>query len=71
MTTELAHIDRTNPPLIMTSQEAAYVLGVTTESLLRWRKDGIGPRYCKPSPRVLRYLRDDLLAWNKESQQCT
>ena len=46
---------RAIPPKAMNPVEAAQFLGVTTETLFRWRKDGIGPRYSQPTPRFLRY----------------
>lgn len=56
-----ALIERTNPPELMTSREAAQFLGVSYETVFRWRKDGEGPKYSQPTPRVVRYLRSDLL----------
>lgn len=61
-----ADLFRSNPPLIMTSAEAATFLGVSDETMLRWRKDGFGPSYSQPNCRVVRYLRKDVLAWLKE-----
>ena len=59
---------RSHPPEVMTPAEAAEYVGVTTETLFRWRKDAIGPKYSQPNPRIVRYLRDDLLAFLKEHQ---
>ena len=59
---------RSNPPQIMTSREAAQFLSVTDETMFRWRKDGVGPSYSQPNPRVVRYLHGDLVAWMKEHQ---
>ena len=47
---------------------AADFLGVTTETLLRWRKDAWGPKYSQPTPRMVRYLREDLITFLKEHQ---
>ncbi|PIE13495.1 MAG: hypothetical protein CSA68_11605 [Rhodobacterales bacterium] len=63
-----ADLIRSNPPLIMTSQEAATFLGVSDETMLRWRKDGFGPSYSQPNCRVVRYLRDDVVAWLEENR---
>ncbi len=63
-----ADLFRANPPIAMNPVEAAQFLGVTTETLFRWRKDGIGPRYSQPTPKFLRYLHDDLVAWMREHQ---
>ncbi len=61
-----AVIVRANPPEVMTPQEAAAFLGVTDETLFRWRKDGFGPAYSQPNSRIVRYLRDDLISWLEE-----
>ena len=53
---------------VMTPQEAADFLRVKVDTLLRWRKDGVGPRYSQPNCRIVRYTREDLLAWLKEQQ---
>ena len=53
-------------PEIMTPQQAADFLGVTTETLFRLRKEGSGPRFSRPSQRILRYLRTNLISWLKE-----
>ena len=59
---------RSNPPQIMTSREAAQFLSVTDETMLRWRKDGVGPSYSQPNSRIVRYLHNDLVSWMKEHQ---
>ncbi|MFL4471559.1 helix-turn-helix transcriptional regulator [Tateyamaria armeniaca] len=52
----------------MTPKEAATLIGVTDETLFRWRKDGCGPPYSQPSRAIVRYVRDDLIAWMREQQ---
>jgi len=59
---------RANPPLIMTSSEVADMLKVSDETMLRWRKDGVGPKFSQPNCRIVRYLRDDVVAWMEENQ---
>lgn len=59
---------RSNPPAILTSVETATLLNVSDETMLRWRKDGFGPPYSQPNCRVVRYLRDDLVAWLEENK---
>ena len=59
---------RCHPPEIMTPPEAAEYIGVTVETMFRWRKDAIGPKYSQPCSRIVRYLRDDLVSWMKEHQ---
>lgn len=61
-------IIRSQPPEVMTSREAAKYLSVTDETLLRWRKDCVGPPYSQPNCRIVRYLHADLVAWMKEHQ---
>lgn len=61
-----AEIARAHPPEVMTTDEAATFLSVTTETLFRWRKDAFGPKYSQPTRSVVRYLRDDLVAWMQE-----
>jgi len=43
--------------------EAAFVLGLSTTTLSRLRMTGSGPSFLRPSARVVRYHRADLLAW--------
>lgn len=54
---------RANAPEVMTPGEAAAFLEVTTETLYRWRKDNWGPPYSQVNPRIVRYLRSDLVAF--------
>ena len=61
-----AEIMRAHPPEVMTPAQAADMIGVTAETLFRWRKDACGPRYSQPNPRIVRYLRDDVVAFLKE-----
>ncbi len=63
-----ALVVRTNTPEVLTPREAADFLSVTDETLFRWRKDGVGPKYSQPNSRIVRYLRDDLISWMKEYQ---
>lgn len=59
---------RSHPPQVMTPREAAKFLSVTDETLLRWRKDCVGPTYSQPNSRIVRYLHEDLIAFVKEHQ---
>jgi hypothetical protein len=61
-------IARNMAPEVMTTEQAADFLHVTTETLFRWRKDASGPPYSQPSRSVVRYLKDDLIAWMREHQ---
>jgi predicted DNA-binding transcriptional regulator AlpA len=61
-------LTRSHPPEVMTTEEAAAFLGMTAETLFRWRKDATGPKYSRINDRVIRYLKDDLLSWMRENQ---
>ncbi|MCB9892723.1 MAG: helix-turn-helix domain-containing protein [Planctomycetes bacterium] len=60
---------RTNIPDLLTSAEAATIIGVSNETMFRWRKDGQGPAYVQPTPRVVRYRREDVLAFIEQGAQ--
>lgn len=49
-------------PILTTAQVATW-LGVNPSTVRRWRLDGTGPTYIRPSPRVIRYRRSDVEAW--------
>jgi predicted DNA-binding transcriptional regulator AlpA len=59
-------IIRSHMPEIMKPAEAAEALGITVDTLFSWRKDGNGPKYVQPTPRIVRYTRTDVLAWMQE-----
>jgi hypothetical protein len=63
-----AVVERANPPDVMTTEECAVFLNVTTETLFSWRKRGEGPRFSKPTERMVRYLRTDVVAWLEENR---
>lgn len=45
---------------IVNDKHAANVLGVTTATLRRWRKNGIGPKWLKMGGHMIRYTTEDL-----------
>lgn len=47
-------------------EEAADYLGVTSQTLAQMAHRGTGPRYSKPSGRLVRYHVDDLDAWLRD-----
>jgi len=47
----------------VTEVEAAAFLAVKVSTLQAWRVRGGGPRFVRPSRRLIRYTRRDLLAW--------
>ena len=48
---------------LLTAADAARLLGVTTQTLYRWRAAGEGPIYTQYPGGSVRYLRIDLLTW--------
>ena len=57
----------------LTPAEAAGYLGLSTQTLARWRVAGDGPPFRSPAdaPRVVRYLRADLDTWLGEHRRST
>lgn len=53
---------------IMTPAQCAEFLGVSKETLFNWRKRGGGPKWTQPTPRLVRYMRADVLAWLAEAR---
>jgi hypothetical protein len=55
------------PPLhvgdLLTTAQAAAVLGVATQYLVRLRREGVGPTYSQLSPRKVLNAAADLRAW--------
>ena len=47
----------------LTDQQLADMLDVTTRTTLRWRREGVGPRYVRAGLRRILYSRADVLAW--------
>lgn len=48
---------------MLTTKEAASVLGLTEKTLVNWRGRGGGPRWIKVGLRAVRYRRDDVTAF--------
>ena len=51
------------PGDLLSTSEAAAVLGLRPSTLDQWRWQGIGPNHIRISPRRIRYLRSDLDEW--------
>lgn len=71
MTTDLiaelrSAIEAQQYPQIMTPAQAAQFLGVSDCYLLDLRKRKSGPAYSQPASKIVRYMRDDLVAWMNE-----
>ncbi len=52
---------------LLTPEQAAEHLGISLEDLQRHHANGTGPHYLEPSARTIRYLVDDLDAWNPQA----
>lgn len=63
-----AAIDTQRQPQIMTPMQAAEFLGVSEHYLLDHRKRGTGPAYTQPAAKIVRYQRDDIIAWLDEGK---
>lgn len=48
---------------LLTTEEAAALLGMGASTLRAWRAEGLGPRFYRVGPRLKRYRRADVLAW--------
>ncbi len=47
----------------LTDQQLSDMLGITTRTTLRWRRDGNGPPFVRAGLRRVLYRRADVLAW--------
>lgn len=54
---------KSDPDAILTSAQAAEILGFTEKTLTKWRLQGNGPKYAKVNNKWVRYRRCDLDAW--------
>lgn len=48
---------------LLTTPEVAKWLSISAATLEIWRFKGLGPRFVRPSPTLVRYRRGDVLAW--------
>ncbi len=48
---------------VLNEDELAAMLGVKRSTLQRWRVDGKGPSYSKPSAGSILYREEDVAAW--------
>ena len=53
---------------VLTTKEAAAMIGVDGRTLDNWRSLGRGPAYIKPSKRLIRYLYDDVMAYRESKR---
>lgn len=63
-----AAIEAQSFPEIMTPAQAADFLGVSQDFLREHRQRRAGPAYSQPVGKIIRYRRDDLIAWLNRSR---
>ena len=51
------------PDQLLSDKEVASELRVSAQTMQLWRAKGSGPRFHKLSPKCVRYLRSDVVAW--------
>lgn len=56
------------PNTWLSTKEAARFLGIHPDTLRRWRREGIGPRYSRIG-RLIRYHVDTLDEWLRSKEQ--
>lgn len=55
---------------LLTTPEAAALLGFNPRTLENWRVKGIGPKFIQPTKRsYVRYAPEDLEAWKEENKR--
>ncbi len=59
----------TTPTLAVDPRTAAAAVGVSLETLKRWRLNGTGPAFCRLGSRRVRYRLADLDAWLVANRQ--
>ena len=52
-----------NPVRYLTTREVHEYTGISIKELERLRRDGGGPLFCNPSPKIVRYKSTDVDAW--------
>ena len=58
-----AHTAQPVPPSLLRPQQAAALLGLSVQTLAKYRLTGDGPPFVKVGPRVVAYRLDALEAW--------
>lgn len=58
----LGEHQRANQAMLSTSQ-AAQLMGIVEKTLEKWRRRGKGPRYHRLGNRMVRYAQEDVEAW--------
>lgn len=52
----------------LTPEQAAEFLRVSPATLDNWRSAGIGPKFYKPTGKLIYYYQSDLQAWVKQTE---
>ncbi|HEU0162620.1 MAG TPA: helix-turn-helix domain-containing protein [Rhizomicrobium sp.] len=58
-----------DPKLVLTTTEAADLMGISPRTLEDWRWKGIGPAFFKLGPRLVRYRLADVEAFTFQTRQ--
>ena len=53
---------------VLTEEDAADFLKVTTFALRKWRRQGCGPRFIRCGARLIRYSTSDLGDWIEQNK---
>ncbi|WP_298162643.1 AlpA family transcriptional regulator [Acidocella sp.] len=64
-----AAIEPPAPMKLLTARQAGELLGVSPETLERWRGAGTGPAFIRLSGRYIRYRQDDLEAFIQNARR--
>lgn len=48
---------------LLDTKEAAILTGLSVHTLIKYRKEGIGPPYFKVNNFLVRYKHDEVVAW--------
>jgi predicted DNA-binding transcriptional regulator AlpA len=49
----------------LNEHEVAPIIGVRVKTLRNWRVQGLGPRFVRTGPKLVRYRLSDVLAWQE------
>lgn len=53
-------------PALLSTRQAAAMLGVHVDTLRAWRRQGTGPRWIRAGAKLVRYSVADVNAWARE-----
>ncbi len=55
-------------PQWLKDTEAAQTMGISAQTLRNWRHEGKGPKFDKPSPRIVRYKLSEIERFMEQGQ---